>query len=202
MHFPTISFPPDPVVYITPSWAQLHQLAFVLSKQLLEQGKQFDRLVTLAKGGWPLSRSLVDFMSIPEVASVGVKFYQGINQRYPEPQVYQDIPVTVTGERVLLFDDVADSGESLQFTIEYLREKGVAEVTTATLFYKPQSVIRPDAYGAETSSWIIFPFETVETISALTKRWMADGVPKDQLASRFADLGFDSEQLTYFLQDS
>lgn len=200
MQFRTVSFPPHAITYIAPSWDKLQQTAFLLSKQLLDQGKEFDRLITLAKGGWPLSRSLVDYLSIPEVASIGVKFYQGINTRYEEPVIYQDLPVAVKGERVLLFDDVADTGESLLFTRRYLQEQGVAHITTATLFYKPRSLYKPDVFGAQTDSWIVFPFETVETIKALGKQWIDAGTEHSVIMERFQQLGFAESEVLYFLK--
>ncbi len=200
MEFQTVTFSPDPITYIAPSWEELQQAAFLLSKQLLDQGKRFDRLITLAKGGWPLSRSLVDYLNIPEVASIGVKFYQGINTRYDKPVIYQDLPVAVKGERVLLFDDVADTGESLVFTRNYLQQQGVADITTATLFYKPRSKYMPDVFGAQTESWIVFPFETVETIKALGKRWKEAGVANSVMLERFQQLGFAESQVVYFLK--
>ncbi len=198
MQFQTHSFPPDPTSYIAPTWQQLQELAFAVSRKLLDQNLQFDRLVTLAKGGWPMSRSLVDYLSIPEVASVGVKFYSGINSLLAEPEVYQDLPVEVQGERVLLFDDVADSGESLIFTQNYLRDRGVAQVTTATLFYKPKSRVKPDAFGAQTSSWILFPFEVVEMTSLLRSKWEEAGASEMEITDRLTQLGFDPTQIQYF----
>lgn len=199
MTFQTFSFPEENIEYIAPTWDELQRAAFELSKQLLQQRKSFDRLITLAKGGWPMSRSLVDYLSIPEVASVGVKFYSGINTRFSEPQIYQDLPVEVQGERVLLFDDVADTGESLAFTKQYLEERGVAEITSATLFYKPRSTFKPDAFGAETNAWIIFPFERVESLQVLGKKWEAKGVGKQDIWARFLSLGFTNDELTFFL---
>jgi len=63
------------------------------------------------------------------VASIGVKFYAGIDERLEQPLIYQDLPVSVRGERILLFDGVADRGISLQYTSEYLTKyKGVQEL--------------------------------------------------------------------------
>ena len=64
------------------------------------------------------------------------KFYAGIHQRLPEPQIYQDLPIDVAGKHLLLFDDVADSGGSLKFVSDLLAERNAASVTMATLFYK------------------------------------------------------------------
>lgn len=198
MEFNNFSFSNDNTNYITPFWDDLAWLSFEISKQIRLKNIQIDRIVTLAKGGWPMTRSLVDYLKVPEVASIGVKFYQGINQRLNMPEIYQDLPVSVRGEKVLLFDDVADTGESLEFTKKYLLDHGVAEVTTATLFYKPHSHFLPDFYGAQTSAWIIFPYDTVEMIKILGSNWSSKQIPSHEIRDRFTKLGFGQEIINYY----
>lgn len=140
-----------------------------------------------------MTRTLVDFLRVGSVASIGVKFYAGINERLKVPQVYQELPVSVQGERVLLFDDVADSGESLQFATEYLLKAGVEEVITATLFYKPHSIVRPDVFGFETNAWIIFPYELVEAVLLLRQKWQTQGISPEAMNQRFTQLGFRTD---------
>lgn len=189
-NFHTISFPRDPVTYLVPTWNDMNELAFEVSNQIREQDQKFDRIVTLAKGGWPMTRSLVDFLSIPKVASIGVKFYSDIGEHLDKPQIYQDIPVSVEGETVLLFDDVADSGESLIFTKKYLKQKGVEEIKTATLFYKPHSKLKPDYFAAKTSAWIVFPFEPFEIMQQLTRKWSEQGLKPKEIEHRFKQMKF------------
>ncbi len=168
---PSFSFPPDETTYIAPTWIEMEQLTHQVSKQIAQSNKPIDLIVTLAKGGWPMTRSLADFLQIDEIASIGVKFYSGINEKLPKPNVYQDLPVDVARKNILLFDDVADSGGSLQFVTELLNLRGVASVTTATLFYKEHSVVRPDHFAYTTNAWIIFPFEKREMGELLTQKW-------------------------------
>lgn len=198
MTFSATQFHSEKTSYISPTWDEMQDLAFEIAKKMLKDGQKFDRLVTLAKGGWPMTRSLVDFLQISKVASVGVKFYGGINERLDQPQIYQDLPISVEGETVLLYDDVADTGESLEYIIQYLREKGVSKIITATLFYKPHSKVLPDYYGAETTDWIIFPHDVVETIELLGKKWLQAGIEKNEIVKRFKTLGFKSEVVQYY----
>lgn len=197
----SISFPNNSISYLTPSWADLDRVCLQLAEHIRSSGKQFDRLITLAKGGWPMSRSLVDFLQIPEVASIGIKFYAGINQTMESPVIYQDLPIVVKGERVLLFDDVADSGKSLVFTKEHLLNQGVTTVSTATLYYKPVSVLKPDFFGEETTSWIIFPFEIMESLDQVARDWQKNGkVADEELKIGFQKLGLGVEQIDYYFK--
>lgn len=187
------SFAQDSITYLAPSWSDLNQLAFETCERIKQQDKKFDRVVALAKGGWPMTRSIVDFLGIDEVASIGIKFYAGINERYQKPQIYQDLPVSVTGENILLFDDVADSGGSLIFTTDYLLKQGAKTVVTACLYYKPHSQLKPDFYGAKTSAWIIFPFEQFEAMKILAKNWTEQKVSQSEIIQRFKKLNFSDQ---------
>ena len=206
MNFQSIQFAEENIKFTNPSWDQMQAIAFKLSKQILADGygtqsdKKIDRIITLAKGGWPMTRSLVDYLQVQHVASIGVKFYAGINQKLSQPVIYQDLPVSVEGETVLLFDDVADSGESLEFVQSYLMAKNVKKVVTATLFYKPHSKIMPDYFGAKTRDWIIFPYDAVESIKILGDKWVKNGQSRSQIRDRFEKLGFKTEIISYYFK--
>ena len=192
------TFDNDSVEYLAPSWEDMDRIIFEISKKINKDGFKFDKVVTLAKGGWPMARPLVDYVGAEEVVNIGLKFYSGINKRNDKPRIYQDLPVEVEGERILLFDDVADTGESLEFVSQYLKERGVKSVTTACLFYKPHSIIKPNYYGEETKSWIIFPYELKETMNVLVKKWEDQGASKQEIIDRFEFFGFDKGKVEYF----
>lgn len=199
MELATHAFDGDDTEYVTPSWTDLQQLTFSIATQVRAQNKCYDRIVTLAKGGWPMTLCLVDFLAIEQVASIGVKFYTGINERLAQPVIYQDLPTSVAGERVLLFDDVADTGNSLQFTKEYLLTyRGVDTVDTATLFYKEDSIIKPDYYGTDSEAWIIFPYDAADMIKVLGNKWYMDDVSAVVVAERFKQLGFQQSWIEFY----
>lgn len=193
-----IRFPGDSVVYSVPNWDELTELAFQLSLQISADGHRFPVMVTLAKGGLPLARILADFLHIPVILSIGVSFYTGIGTRATTPQIYQDIsPLeTIRGKSVLLFDDVAESGESLIFAKDYLKVSGAEEVITSSLFYKEKSKIIPDYVGQHTNEWVVFPFEAMETHAYLSARWQQDGVPQAEQHQRFLQLGLREHWLS------
>lgn len=198
MSLKNINFPGEKINYLTPAWDEINDLAFKIAKQILAAGKKFDRIVTLAKGGWPMTRSLVDFLSVDKVVSLGIKFYSGINQRFSQPEIYQDFPVKLTGEKILLFDDVTDTGNSFQFTQTHLQKNNVQSITTASLFYKPHSVFKPDYYGFETSAWIIFPYEVVEAMIFLADKWTKQGLTPATIKARFLRFGFPEKIIQFY----
>jgi hypothetical protein len=198
MKFNNIVFKQDQAQYIVPSWQDLDQLSFELAQKIIESGEEFDLVVALAKGAWPMSRTLVDYLAISNLVSLGVRFYSGINKRLSEPEVYQDLPVSVDNKKILLFDDVADTGESLVFASDYLMEQGASEVKTATLFLKERSAIIPDFHANTTNSWIIFPFEVREMMGLLASNWREQGIGESEIIDRFEQLNFKKNISSYF----
>lgn len=198
MSFKQIKFAGEETTYIAPTWDEMNRLAFTISQEIIRHKKKFDRIVTLAKGGWPLTRSMVDFLEVAKVASIGVKFYKGIYQKHDQPQIYQDIPEPVTGEKILLFDDVADSGGSLTFVKKHLETKKIKNLVTATLFYKPWSTFKPDYWGAQTSAWIIFPYDAVETIRLLGSKWRRAGLGENEICRRLAQVGISPDWIKFY----
>ena len=193
-----IKFGNEEISFIFPKWQELEDLTFFLSQKIIKSKIKIDRLVTLAKGGWPMSRSLIDFLGIKEIASIGIKFYRGIGEKLKKPLIYQNIPVSIYREKVLLFDDVADTGYSLEFARRYLHDNGADKVYTATLFYKPSSKIKPDFYAFETSSWIIFPYEKKESIKLLKEMWVKKGLEEEEIKKRLREIGFTRKILEKF----
>ncbi len=196
-----ITFPQEQLTFIAPGWQKLQDLTFKMAKEVRDSELQFDRVVTLAKGGWPMSRTLADFLEISEVQSMGLKFYKGIDSRMAKPVIYQDLPVDVSGESILLFDDVADTGESLAFAIDYLLERGAALITTACIYYKKRSRVKPSFFATQVDGWIVFPYELLETLRILATGWLAEGVTPEEVVQRFIQLNFPEPQIRYFLEE-
>lgn len=202
MNFSAITFPGDSIEYIAPTWDEMSQITFLLAQKIKKAGVKADRIITLAKGGWPMTRSLVDFTGVNEVASVGVKFYKKeIGERFEKPVVYQDLPISVKGESVILFDDVADTGKSLEFTKQYLLEAGVKDITIVTLFYKKHSVIKPEFHGPETDAWIVFPYENREAFAVFQEKWIKEGLSIEEIDRRMMKFGAQKEWLAEYHQD-
>jgi len=174
--------------YIAPSWEKMGKLIFKLGKQIIKSGSKYDWIISIAKGGWTWSRTLADYLEMDSIASVKAKLYQGVGKAAQTLTLEQTLPksVNIKGKRILLFDDVADSGKTLAAVRDYLLEAGAKSVDTATLFFKPKSVLTPNFYSFKTSAWIVFPHEIREFINLTFKKWSKNdyyrlGLPKDQV---------------------
>lgn len=173
--------------YIAPSWEQMGKLIFELGKQILKTQTKFDWIISIAKGGWTWSRTLADFLDMDNMTSVKVKLYKDIGKKQ-QISLEQELPtsVDIKEKKILLFDDVSDSGKTFVKVRDYLTQRGVKSITTASLFYKPHSILKPDYFVYQTSAWIVFPHEIREFINLTHKKFKKSdylklGLPKEQV---------------------
>lgn len=146
------------------------ELILNLGKKINDKYKP-DCLVGISRGGLWVVRNLSDFLSVPEVYVIRIVYYKGVKSTNKRPEMVQDIDKSfISGKKVLLVDDVADTGESLIFAIDSIKQKGAEEIKTATLHYKPWSKAKPDFYIEETSKWIVYPWEIREIVELIMKK--------------------------------
>lgn len=190
----------DGISYVAPTWEEMGHLCFEVAKQVLESRNKYDRVIALAKGGWTWTRSLVDYLQIEKVASIQVKFYSDIGQTKETPVILQSLPIGVEKEKILLFDDVVDTGKTIEVARDYILKCGARSVDISALFYKPRSSIKPKFFASQTSAWVIFPHELREIVVQAGAKWIKNGISKEVVRKRFAKLGLPSDQVQYFIE--
>ena len=90
-----------------------------------------------------------------------MEFYTGIDERLPMPVLLPPVPVAVdlSGQKVLIVDDVADTGETLRMVRDFCAAH-VAETRVAVVYEKPRSVVKADYVWRYTDQWISFPWSS------------------------------------------
>jgi hypoxanthine phosphoribosyltransferase len=153
-----------------PTWNQIYTMLLSQAGKIRQSGFKPDVIVGVTRGGWIPARVLSDLLEIPHLVTVGVEFYVGVAETRNEPVLTQLVSEEVDSKKALLVDDVADTGKSLQLAREHLRQLGTREVRIATVYRKPFSVIKPDYYEKETRRWVVFPWDTKETIRKIVEK--------------------------------
>ncbi|NHJ85203.1 MAG: phosphoribosyltransferase [Asgard group archaeon] len=159
-------------------YEEIWDMIIKLSKMIMINNYTPDVLIGISRGGLVITRILSDIFGINEVSTIGVGFYQGINQTNKEPVLKQDLCYDVANKKVLLIDDVADTGKSIEFVLKYLEKSKIKEIKTATLHYKPHSTFKPDFFISETSDWIVYPWEYLEFTRLYYKKELEKGKKK------------------------
>ena len=184
-----------------PSWDEIYNMLLNLADKIRRDGFNPDIIVGVSRGGWPPARIMSDLLDNQELANVRVEFYVDIAKTMREPVITQSLSVSVEGKRVLVMDDVADTGMSLRLVKSHVEERGAREIKTATIYYKPWSVIKPEYYERETRKWVIFPWERKETVRKVLQRCRREGIPIEEAKRKLVEGGLDPNLVERFIND-
>jgi hypoxanthine phosphoribosyltransferase len=153
-----------------PTWNQIYAMLCSQAEKIRRSGFKPDIIVGVTRGGWVPARVLSDLLEIHVLVTVRVEFYLGVAETLNEPVMTQGVSAVVAGKKVLVVDDVADTGKSLRLVREHIRQQGAAELRIATVYRKPFSIIAHDYYEKETRRWVVFPWETKETLRKIVEK--------------------------------
>jgi hypoxanthine phosphoribosyltransferase len=149
------------------TWADLGDAVHELSRQVGADGFRPDAVLALARGGLPLAGALAYALGVKSMATLNVEFYTGVDERLEEPLLLPPVPdlAHLRGERLLVVDDVADTGRTLALVRDFCAEHS-AEVRTAVLYQKPHSLVSCDYVWRRTDRWIEFPWSAPTAVQA------------------------------------
>lgn len=187
--------------YLVVSWDDIHLLCIDLAKKIRIGNYSPDIIVAIARGGWVPARIVSDILENPNVASMRTEFYLDVAETSSHPRISQDVSTSVTGKRVLVVDDVADTGKSLTLIRERLMKQGAKEVRVATIHYKLRSITKPEYYVAETDAWIIYPYECFEFMRSRIRRMKSEESWED-VRQHFSQIGIPQNVIEMFLANT
>ncbi len=156
------------------SWDEYHQSIELLAQQIHQSAWEFDRIVCLARGGLRVGDILSRIFKQP-LAVLAASSYTGTDQ-HQRGKLSIASQLTMTdrnlGTRILLVDDLVDSGVTLQQTTIWLRDlyPEIQELKTAVIWYKASSNYIPDYYLTYLAHnpWINQPFEKYDNYQLST----------------------------------
>lgn len=184
-----------------PTWDQIYTMLLNMAEKIRLEKFTPDVIVGVSRGGWPPARVLSDLLDNPNLANVRAEFYLGVAETKGEPTLTQPVSVPVVLKKVLIVDEVADTGKSLKLVKEHTEKQGASEARIATVYYKPWSIIKPDYYEKETSRWIVFPWEIKETIRKISKKCKERSRTMDEERAKLVKAGIKAELVERFLRE-
>jgi hypoxanthine phosphoribosyltransferase len=118
-----------------------------------------DMVLSIARGGLLIGGGLGYALGVKNTYTMNVEFYTGVDQRLEVPRILPPAPdfVDLHDARILIADDVADTGHTLRSVQEFCEGK-VGEVRSAVIYEKPHSVVKCDYVWRRTDRWINFPW--------------------------------------------
>jgi len=144
-----------------------------LGRRVIEGGFRPNYMVGVWRGGTPVGiavQELMDYFGIEtDHISIRTSSYTGVDQRGSDVRVHGLSYLTRQmnpDDRLLIVDDVFDSGLSVAAVIEALKKRSRAnlpdDIRVATAYYKParnRTTFVPQYFTHETDRWLVFPHE-------------------------------------------
>ncbi len=131
------------------------------TRKLIEHSKGFkpQAIIAIARGGLSIAHCMAEGLDIREVHALRTELYDNTKKR-DSISVFNNCEIFDSVKRVIVVDDISDSGDTLDAVMKDLKKKNpTIEFKTATLFYKKTSIYRPDYWINEADEWIEFFWE-------------------------------------------
>ena len=151
-------------------WTRYGAAVRELAQMVAEDGYRPEMILAIARGGLFVAGSLGYALAVKNLYVMNVEYYTGVDERLDLPVIlppYVDW-VDLDNTHVLIVDDVADTGHTLELVRNSALEQ-VAEVRSAVLYQKSQSVVDCEYVWKHTDQWINFPWSTEPPVVDITQ---------------------------------
>lgn len=184
------------------TWERFQALARQLAFTIRLAPYHPDLIVAIGRGGYMPARIVSDYLDVFDLTDIKIEHYHGAHKerfariRYP-------LPADVAGKRVLLIDDVSDTGDTFEIAIRHLHERAEpAELKTAVLHHKLASTYTPDFFAEVVREWrwITYPWAVMEDLRYLLGSMDPPPASLDEFARRLREC-HDLEAAQQTLED-
>ena len=148
------------------SWGQVEHLTRKLAEKIQKAVYRPDIVIAIARGGYVPARLLCDYLDIFNLTSIRIIHYAAGAEKLPGARLSMGLCIDVRDLKVLVVDDVSDSGDTLQLALTHIQGYKPAEVKIAVLHHKVVSEVKPDFHGQKVVKWrwITYPWALHEDI--------------------------------------
>jgi uncharacterized protein len=147
------------------TWQAFGVASRELAQVIADDGFRPDLILAIARGGFFLAAALGYALSVKNLHVMNVEFYNGVGSTLDMPVMLPPVPQAVdfSAKKVLIADDVADSGKTLELVHGFVKDY-VAESRTAVIYEKPSSSIKCHYVWRPTDRWINFPWSSADPV--------------------------------------
>jgi uncharacterized protein len=143
------------------TWQEFGEASRDLARAIAADGFEPDLILSIARGGLFVAGALGYALSVKNLHVMNVEFYDGVGTTLDMPVMLPPVPKAVdfSAKKVLIADDVADSGKTIELVYDFIKDQ-VDAVRSAVIYEKPRSVIKCDYVWRRTDQWINFPWSS------------------------------------------
>lgn len=191
---------------VQPTWDELYKIGEEVAEKIRRSGFQPDMIVGIARGGWFHARIMCDFLGVVDLLSLKVAHWGATATVDKKAKLLYPFNFDLSGRKILLIDDITDTGDSFIVAREHLLKLNPEDVKSATLYHIRGAKFVPDYYGREIEwVWVIFPWNFYEDIINLSSRILKHGpLTVEELSSKLKETfnaHVDAPRLASVLQE-
>jgi len=176
-------------------WISFEEMKKISSKMADEIMGKYGKpraILYIERGGMVIAKMLADKLGVKELYGVQIVAYTSINERTGTYVLPHYIALEEDNGYILLVDDIADSGKTIKVALDLFSKK-FKRIVTATLAYKPHSIVKPDVVGKTVPSdtWLIFDYEKNESLRSLSQKNDKAGIKLIEKTNKVKQKGYD-----------
>lgn len=153
-------------------FSEVCRLSKFLAEKVRVSGFRPDLIIAIGRGGYVPARLVSDFLLFKDLTSMKIEHYGRGADMEDKAVIRFPLSVDIRGKKVLIVDDVTDTGQTLELAVEYARGLKPTEIRTAVLQHKICSSFVPDYYAHRIRKWrwIIYPWAVYEDLVGFTEK--------------------------------
>ena len=173
------------------SWRDIEEWTKGIMKMIIADDYNPDIIVGIARGGLVPARMVADYLFKKDLLSIKTEHW-GVTATMDGKAVLKEkLNYDVSGKKVLIVDDITDTGESMRLSYNYIKSLNPAELKTTSMLYVNGSSYTPDYYGKGLSkeewAWFVFPWNVYEDTYNLSKKFMDTPVDVNTLKEKLRE---------------
>lgn len=157
------------------SWENIYALSRIVARKIRESNWEPDVIIGITRGGWVPARNLCDFLGVKDLLGVKIEHWGVTATPDGEAKLKWPLNVDLSGKKVLVVDDITDTGKSMLTAVEHVKTLNPKEIRTAALLHIKDSKFIPDYFAEEIEwKWIIFPWNVTEDLINLISNFLEE----------------------------
>ncbi len=169
-----MDYPPCRVV----PWSEIDRWSDLLAEKIRAAHHEPEVIVGLTRGGWVPSRMLADRLGTKHLAALRAQHWGVTATPSGKAEITEGLNGRLDGKKVLVVDDITDTGQSLQLAVRHVAERGPVQVESATYLHISHSTYVPTYYAEEVPReswrWFVFPWNYWEDLRTLARTARGD----------------------------
>jgi hypoxanthine phosphoribosyltransferase len=153
------------------SWRDIERWSMDIVKKVKKSGYDPEIVIGLARGGLVPARLIADYLNIKDLYAVKTEHWGLTATPDGKARLAQGLQVSIEDKRVLVVDDITDTGQSLKIALDHIKGHNPSQIRSATLLHITHSKYVPDYYSEEVPednwTWFIFPWNVYEDMRNL-----------------------------------